>query len=791
MSEEPHADQPLLGLAACLCAGALVGGEAQLDGARLLLLLSAGLLALANLPKAASRAGLALAAAAFGLGAAGRALEAVSYQNNRLHRFVTDQGASTPLRISGTLVLDAWHTRDRTILVVDVDRIRAGGREQNRSGRARVQVADAGEELEASRGDRVVLWASLRPPRGYRTPGAFDAEGVARGQGVHAVGFSKSRLLVESSPGAGRSLGEVVGRLRRQARRLISDALPAGEEQALVRAMVVGDRTGVDDETAEVFRIAGTYHVLALSGAQVALVAGLLWWAFRWLPLGPAASALGVALAVCGYALFVGGETPVVRAAIMVAVVACGRALELHANLPNLLGLAAGGVVVAAPSAISDVSFQLSFGATLAILLLSPRIAAALGRWPAAARWGIAGSLAAQAALLPLLAAHFHRLAPAALLLNLAAGPLAGAVLIAGFALVAVAALLPAAALVPAAVAWGLAHALLVSAEVVRRFPALDLRAAAPEPVAWAFWAAALVLCSKGRLRPAAVAFAVCCAALVAGPAPRADGRLHVTVLDVGQGDAIVLRSPRGRALLVDAGPRRDPFDAGEAVVAPYLWSVGVRSLEALVLTHADGDHVGGARFLTRVFSPRAIWEGPAPLRDPRQRALERDLEAQGVARLTLRSGGALDWEGVFIEVVTPRSTRSPARSGNDESVVLRVRYRGVSFLLTGDLTGAGEAHTEVGVSDVLKVGHHGSRTSSSSVFLRRVRPRLALISVGERNSFGHPHTETLERLMRLGAVVRRTDRDGTIDVATDGSVLEVATPGSWADSPLVLRFPP
>jgi len=472
-------------------------------------------------------------------------------------------------------------------------------------------------------------------------------------------------------------------------------------------------------------------------------------------------------------------------------VVAFGRALELDADLANLLGLAAGIVVVRAPATIGEVSFQLSFGATLAILLLSPRLAASLGRLPGFVRWGLAGSLAAQAALLPLLASHFHRLAPAALVLNLVAAPLASGVLIAGFVLVGVAALAPAATLWPAALAWGLAHALLGSAEIVRQFPALDVRVAGPEPIAWAFWVAALVACAKGQPRRGAVAFGICVAAIVAGPAPRADGRLHVAVLDVGQGDAIVLHSPLGRALVLDAGPRRDGFDAGEAVVAPYLWGVGVRSLDALVLSHADGDHVGGAPFLARTFSPRSIWEGPAPLRDPRHRALDRELEQAPAYRLALRSGGKLAWDGVELEVLTPAQTRAPLRSGNDESVVLRVRYRAASFLLTGDLTAAGEARAAVGVSDVLKVGHHGSRTSSTAGFLGRVRPRLALISVGDRNSFGHPHPETLERLARSRASVRRTDRDGAIEVTTDGSTIVIAAPESWGDPPLVLRFPP
>jgi competence protein ComEC len=265
--------------------------------------------------------------------------------------------------------------------------------------------------------------------------------------------------------------------------------------------------------------------------------------------------------------------------------------------------------------------------------------------------------------------------------------------------------------------------------------------------------------------------------AIVAGPGPRADGRLRLTVLDVGQGDALVLRSPSGRVLLVDAGPATGSFDVGEAVVAPYLWSLGVRRVEGLFLTHADSDHVGGASFLTRAFSVPDVFEGIAAVQDPRYQRIGRGWAERGPRRLTLRPGARLAWDGVEIEVLGPKApARAPRAAANEHSLVLRLRYRAVSLLLTGDAPGAVEAALPPRRAEILKVAHHGSRTSTSAELLERARPRLALVSVGPSSPFGHPHEEVLQRLERAGARVFRTDRDGSLTVATDGARI-------WLDS--------
>ncbi len=770
--------RPLLFLATCLGAGGLVGESAGRQEIAILLGLGAVLLGLALAARRGRAALAALGGAAVALGGADAALERMRYESTPLRAFVAARREdAAPALVEGRARGDGPELPDRVRLRVVVERVTTGGRSVELEGIVRLDVFGDAPRPEVLDGDHVRVWAALRPFGGYRNPGGGDPEAWARHEGLAALGQVKSAqlLALQSTP-------RPTARARSWAREALRRFVPAGQEESLVRAMVLGDRAGLDDHTAEAFRVSGTYHVLALSGAQVALVVGLLVAVARRLEASPTLQAvLGGGAAVL-YAAFVGGDIPVVRASFMAAVLLAGRALDLDADLANLLGLAALVLLVHRPSNVTDVGFQLSFGATLGLLLLTPPLAAGLPRLPLGAERALCASLGAQLALLPLLATHFHRLAPLGLLLNLVAVPLASAVLLAGFLVLVCAALLPALGGPAGNLAWVAAHALLQSSELGLVSPILDPRMPAPSLLAWCAQLFGLVLLSRGRR---SLGLGLCLVALflmVIGPGPRGvDGRLHVTVLDVGQGDALVVRSPRGRVLVVDAGAALEGgFDLGESVVAPFLWSFGLTRIDTLVLTHAHPDHVGGAPFLLRAFQVGETWEGPAPLKDPRYRRLDASLREAGGSRRSVSRGVATDWDGVRVRVLGPPApAHPPSRVRNDDSVVLALEYGSVRVLLTGDIEGAGEEALESSAAEVLKVPHHGSRSSSHEPFVAAVSPRVAIVSAGRHNPFGHPHLEVVERYRRRGALFLRTDRDGAVTVSTDGERAWVSTFGS------------
>jgi competence protein ComEC len=261
----------------------------------------------------------------------------------------------------------------------------------------------------------------------------------------------------------------------------------------------------------------------------------------------------------------------------------------------------------------------------------------------------------------------------------------------------------------------------------------------------------------------------------------RGDGRLYATFIDVGQGDSIAVRFPRGTTMLVDAGGLTfgSGFDVGDRVVAPVLREAGIRRLDYLVLTHGDPDHVGGAASVLREFRPRSVWEGiPVPRFEPLA-ALRATAQMEGLHWASVSAGNRVVIDDVEV------TTRSPGvpdwerrKVRNDDSIVLDLRWRDVSILLTGDIGKGIERELITSVPEsrlrVLKVPHHGSLTSSSAEFVHALHPDVAVFSVGRNNHFGHPVPEVLQRYEEAGSAIFRTDLDGAISLETDGYSLNV-----------------
>jgi len=479
--------------------------------------------------------------------------------------------------------------------------------------------------------------------------------------------------------------------------------------------------------------------------------------------------------------------------------------MDLRGPPVNGLALVAGLLVAIRPLAVADAGFLLTFGATAAIILVAPLTPLrTLPRVVAPFAAMLAASVAAEAALLPIAAFLFSRVTIAGLVLNFAAIPLMAVAQIAGMALI------PAAAVPPLASALGLiAHAgaegLVRSADLVEVVPMLTWRVAPPSWIAlvvyycgliaaWTLWRLAVqVLGSREGLPLRFVRRGAACAAvlsllwIVAEPwialSPAGDGRLHVTFIDVGQGDAALVRFPNGSTLLVDAGglPGASSFDVGDRVVAPVLRHGGIRRLDLVALTHGDVDHIGGAEAMLTEFRPHDVWEGiPVPPHAP-LRALQRTAERVGATWTNVQTNDLATIDGVQI------LTRHPAIAGwqrqdvrNEDSIVLEIIWHDVSIVLTGDIGREAERTITPLFSPsplrIVKVPHHGSLTSSTVDFIRALSPRAAVVSVGRSNTFGHPAPEVIDRYRRAGADLFRTDQDGAVSLDTDGYIVDMHT---------------
>lgn len=601
-------------------------------------------------------------------------------------------------------------------------------------------------EVEPLVGSAVLAWGQARPPRVSQLPGAPDP-----GHSAHLAG-ARARLAASHWSTLG-----IPPKLRPEP--------PVCRHQGLLRALALGDRSGVPTEVVSLLRATGTSHLLAISGLHLGLVAGLLGWVgcrlARALVLRPPRAhawlfgALCMVLGACCYGQLAGWPVSAVRAALMLAGVGLAMALGRGREPRQLLGLAAFATVLGEPALVATASWQLSFGALLGLILVGPRLARVLppDMSPLLVRClrGAVATVAATLGTLPAAAWWFQDLALTAVPANLVALPLVGLVATpAALLSVVVPGGLDQLAAAVACGALDMALGWLRLVQGPRLHPAVGplgalLLVTLPLLARRPFLAALAALVALGlRLLPAA--------------------RLVVSFLAVGQGNAALVEWPDGRRWLVDGGPSSD-------AVLFHLRRRGVRSLDVVVATHPHPDHLGGLPAVVEALRPDALWVPrlPQPGEDAFA-ALVGSAQAQGaVVRLP---------DDPAVPALHPLGAWSPApASPNEDSLVLLLAYGRHTVLLTGDIEARAEAALvpSLGPVDVLGVPHHGSRSSSTQAMVQALRPRVAVISCGPENRFGHPHPSVVARYR--GSALLRTDMHGTVEVSSDGLELSVR---SW-----------
>lgn len=738
------------------------------------------------------------------------------------------EAASTPLQqwagstvtVEGVVDRDPDVREDRVQYTLSVTRAWTGDRMLEEPG-GRVLLTHYQPDVIYGYGDLLEGRGLLLRPADAGNPGGFDYRAYLERLGISLVLQVRGDDAVTKTGTGGNILVGAALWVKERLCQGIDWALEP-QKAEIIKGITLGMRTGIDPAVKEAFTATGVVHILAVSGLHVGFLIGLTMLILNALRFRPAWSIAAVVVILLVYMVMVGFKPSVVRASTMAVMLLVAYEVGRMRDWPTAMAVAAFVILLANPLMIYDAGFQLSFAATWGILYLGPLMVKGLDAlaerlrctfWRTSFSWALAVPLGAQLGTLPLVAYYYNLVSPVALPANLVIIPIVGVLFILGLLTGVIAAVVP-------GLAWLTGSAVSALIDIFLRL--VDSFAALPgayyyvaTPPVWLIGLCFLMLYAAGqypaigewrerigaavedgdriRRRVLPVAAVVIVGAVFFWVFQPPERQLEVHFIDVGQGDAALIRTPSGKNLLIDTGGRFGEFEepqsgVGKNVVVPYLRRLGVGRIDVLVLTHPHEDHIGGVRAVAEAF-PVAL-AVIAPLDAAGGSASERShyhsiltgLHARGVPiseasygnRITVDSRVRIDVLGPVLPLL--HGTQSDP---NNNSLVLRLVYRDHVFLFTGDIEREAQARIVMsGVdlrADVLKVPHHGSGAFVPH-FFEAVQPRWSVISVGSGNRFGLPNSSTLEKLESLNCRVFRTDRDGAVIFRSDGRRMEVET---------------
>ncbi len=664
-------------------------------------------------------------------------------------------------------------------------------------------------------GDLLAVRALLDRPRSFRNPGAFDYPDFLAKEDIWITGRIASPAFVhrlEQKKSRIQTLRYAPEMMRARISAFIEQSLPP-ELSSVYKALLIGDASAISPEILEDFKGSGSMHILSISGAHLSILASFLFLIFYWLlrrsafvvlrlPVKKIAAGLCLPPLIL-YTLLAGGNAPVVRSLIMVAVFMLAICADKQKDLFSSLALAALVILLWDPNSLLTASFQLSFAAVAAIITVAPLLAGWTGKRDKEQSFGhrlvrkvrqytvgaLVVSLAVTISTAPILLYYFNRVSLIGLVANL---PVEFLIcfwsLPLGFLAVPLLFNLPPiASLLLHTGAYGLEWSLRMTA-FFNDFPLASLWLPTPSlPLVACYYltllaAVALFGSKRGFSGLAGAAWLLVVFFFFMPPAELKKGRIthsELTFLDVGQGSATVLELPAGKRILIDGGGSSSPssgFNVGEDIIAPFLWQKGIKRLDAIVVTHADGDHYNGIPFLLQHFRPRTLWvnefaghyaDWAKMLSLAASLNIETKIPTPGEVVLEHK-------EARLVNLGNP--AEQSAKSSNDRSLILRFSHGPLSCLFAGDISSRVESQlldSQAPLQSFLLLSpHHGSATSNSDSFLQAVQPQFLIVSASRFGSGNFPAPDLRGRCALLGITMRNTAEEGAIHFAGPGDIL-------------------
>lgn len=646
--------------------------------------------------------------------------------------------------------------------------------------------------VHLQKGDKVEIKGSLKQPARAGNPGEFDYRKYLAKNGIYYIfSVKEEKDLSISRPASG--FQGWINSYSYNSQKLIKEVLPP-DEAAILLGMLLGIIEGIDSSEYSDYQKTGVVHIFSVSGLHVGFLLLLCAWACSLLGLSRKMRVISGIMLLLIYATLVGWPVPVIRSVIMGSIGLIAFYSGRDNRMLNSLGLAGIVILLINPNSLLQITFQLSFAAAWGLVYLFPLLRRKLNY---NSRWGdlLLVPVCAQLAVLPLTAYHFHLFSPLALLANIPITYLSGGAVILGFLSLLSGGLLPGLSAIflhPAGLCIDLIR---VVNELVVNIPGSYLRVITPGVALIVLYYAGLLLfiyayTAKGdkkrssTLATGLLMIAIFVTVICLPGSVYNRGQLEVTFIDVGQGDSILIKTPRGKFILVDGGGS-DFSDPGARKVLPYLYYRGVSELYLVINTHPDIDHLQGLETVLKEIPARYI-AVPATMVDAEEYRNLRKIAEAGKIPIIPLSGGEQVYTGekMKIRVLHPPAKAKSPDNANEQSIVLDVRYAGFSTLLTGDIglepmRKLVEKEPLASVT-VLKIPHHGSKMSLLPVFYDEAKPEWAVISVGANNIFGHPHPSILETLEEKDIKILRTDLDGAVTFCSDGRRVRLKTgPGN------------